>query len=156
MLSQTDFNDNRDNAEFFNLKYLDEESLNTDRRMANEIANTPAIQGIFDHVRLVDSMRNKFSKPKLLPATVVRYVPELELYRLNEVNNFNPFQENMDGRKVIVPIGISVCDLKINYLMKGAKARYIKNLLGQKKLIMDETVPYSPGKESFAKEWMRR
>lgn len=132
---------------FFKLDAIDETTLDSYRSISKvSTAGNP-----YDYV---DDLRISLKNPKLLPATVIRYIDESELYALNRLNSFNPFNGNIDGRKIIVPIERSVCDLNIIYLMNNAKARYTRNIIGIRKLISDETIPTDNEKKTFAQRWL--
>ena len=137
----------QDSRIFFNLEAIEERDLEFHKRMSK----TTILSNPYAYV---DALREAFKKPNLLPATVVHYVSEKKLYGLNRLNSFNPFQDKIDGREVIVPLDQTVCDLKFSYLMKGAKARYNKNFLGKKVLISNETIPFAKDKKTFAEEWL--
>jgi hypothetical protein len=134
---------------YFNLEEIDESVLAVHRRLSQRTTE-------LNQYEYVDVLRAELKKPNLLPATLVRYVRESELYRLNRLNSFNPFKDNTDGdgRKLLVPLDRSVCDLKISYLMKDARARYEKSFFGKRVLISNETVPLDKGQKTFAEEWL--
>lgn len=132
---------------FFNLDLIDEDTLDFYRKAAKASVGT-------NPYGYVDNIRRDLKKPHLLPATVVRHAYERELYDLNRLNSFNPFEVNIDNRQVVIPVERSVCDLKVIYLMNNAKARYTKNALGKRTLISDDTKPTNMGKKTFAEEWL--
>lgn len=133
----------------FKLDVIDERKLEFFR----QASKASSISGDYAYI---DAMRVQLKKPNLLPATVVRNVPERELYELNKLNDFNPFRDNDVGVKVRVPVSRSGCDLQIKYIMQSATARYKKNLFGRKTLISDETAPLSQGEKTFAENFLTK
>jgi hypothetical protein len=133
---------------FFYLEALEEGDLEIYRRLE---ANSSVLKNPYTYV---DQMRKDLKRPKLIPAIAVQYVAEKELNKLNRINSYNPFNENLDGEKAIVPIAETVCDVTTTYLMRNAKARYKQSLTGTKTLISNETLPLAPNRRSFAEEWI--
>ena len=76
-----------------------------------------------------DAMRVQLGIPKLIGATVVHRVKELELWDRNLTNQKNLFKDDLDAEHY-VPTGYSVCDLEVRYLMKSAEAIFEKSFFG--------------------------
>jgi hypothetical protein len=134
---------------FFYLESLDERDLEFYRRLSG---NSSVVKNPYAYV---DLMRKDLRRPSLLPATVVHYVGENDLHKLNRTNSYNPFHQKLDGRKVVVPIEQSVCEVGATYLMNNAKARYKQSITGRKTLISNETLPLAPSRKTFAEEWIQ-
>ncbi len=109
----------------------------------------------FPEFRHLKAMKVQLKNQNLLPAIVVAEVPESYLSGLNKLRDPNPFNDN-ESKLVSVPIGYAVCDVKVTYLMDGAKARYTQSFIGGKTLTKDNTVPLGQGKKSFAAEFISR
>jgi len=77
----------------------------------------------FPEFRHLKENKVQLKNQNLLPAIVVAKVPASHLLGLNQLRDPNPFNDN-DSTPVSVPIGYAVCDVKVTYLMDGAKARY--------------------------------
>ena len=90
-----------------------------------------------------------------MPAIVIAEVPASYLFELNKLRDPNPFNDN-ESMPISVPIGYAVCDVKVTYLMNGAKARFTQSFINGKTLTKDDTVPLQKGKKSFATEFISR
>jgi len=102
-----------------------------------------------------DAMRVQLGIPKLIGATVVHRVKELELWDRNLTNQKNLFKDDLDAEHY-VPTGYSVCDLEVRYLMKSAEAIFEKSFFGGIVFKMNQTVPLNAGERSFAEEILDR
>jgi hypothetical protein len=72
-------------------------------------------KSVFPDLAYRDAMRVKLGIPKLIGATVVHRVKELELWDRNLTNQKNLFKDDLDAEHY-VPTGYSVCDLGMQAL----------------------------------------
>lgn len=101
--------------------------------------------------KYLNLMRKKFKNENLELATTVLETSQSDLYYLNKLNPENPFGKSNEST-VFIPLGRTICNLEKNYIMKNAYAIYTKSLFGKITFKKNETVPYKPGKRTFAEE----
>ena len=101
--------------------------------------------------KYLDLMRKKFKNENLELATTVLETSQGDLYYLNKLNPKNPFGKSSEST-VFIPLGRTTCDLEKNYIMKNSYAIYTKSLFGKVTFKKNETIPYKPGKRTFAEE----
>ena len=106
-------------------------------------------------LNFLNEKKKEFSNSELQLAQLIYETDEGTLSRLNSLNDEISFKKFSDVT-VLIPGNLTVCDLKINKLMNGSKARFKVNLFGGVTIKSDDTISAKSGEKSFANELFKR
>ena len=115
----------------------------------SDIYQLQKLKSIKSEVSFLDQMKKELGDSSLELAQLIYEADEHTLYRLNELRDNVLFTKFSDA-KILLPGNLTVCKLKSNTLMNGAKARFSKNLFGRVTIKSDQTISIRAGEPSFA------
>lgn len=99
----------------------------------------------------LEKKRVELKNGQLVLAESIFRVSEFSLYYLNIVSPSNPFKRESDA-KLLVPGGLSVCELEKKVVMNWATTTFSKSIFGKIKIISDESVPRTGKEKTFGRE----
>lgn len=99
----------------------------------------------------LEKKRAELKNGQLVLAESIFRVSEFSLYYLNIVSPSNPFKRESDA-KLLVPGGLSVCELEKKVVMNWATTTFSKSIFGNIKILSDESIPRAGKEKTFGRE----
>jgi len=115
----------------------------------SDIYKLKDLEHIKSQVKFLDQKKKELGDNSLELVQLIYETDGNTLFGLNELRENNLFTKFSDT-KVLLPGNLTVCKLKSNTLMNGAKARFSKNLFGGVTITSDQTISIKAGEPSFA------
>lgn len=115
----------------------------------SDIYKLKNLESVKSQVKFLDQKKKELGDNSLELAQLVYETDGNTLFGLNELRDNNLFTKSSDT-KFLLPGNLTVCKLKSNTLMNGAKARFSKNLFGRVTITSDQTISITAGESSFA------
>lgn len=103
----------------------------------------------------LNQKKKELGSSELELARLIFETDEHTLAGLNSLNEGVSFKK-FSYESVLIPGGLTVCKLKVNTLMDGAKAIFKTNFFGGVTIKLDKTISIKPEKKSFAVELLKR